>query len=434
MDATRFVEDQRRRTERRSSVEVERARPPAAPGLEAPPDTWPSPPDTSSSSVPPGSDGGDSDSLLDRAAVSDERLCGYDVYEELGRGGSAVVFRARRPGEILDVALKVITKETAKNPAFPQRFKAEIRSQASLTHANVLRVVDYGRHQGRYFLATEYLPLGTLEDFLERHGPLPGVVAVLVLEDVLRGLAFAQARGVVHRDLKPGNLLLASEGRVKLGDFGLAHMDLDPNRSSAGAVQGTPAYMSPEQALGLELDGRSDLFTLATIVYELVTGTNPFRREIGPATLMAVAQATSLRLADVAPDVPPELHEAVERMSQRELERRPASADEVLTLLDPAVQRISRRWPGLLERYLHAPDETRRQIAAELGADGVAVAADAALTPPTAIPTARAPRVIGTGADLQPLQERGGTWRTATVIMLIVVLLAGATWLLFGGA
>lgn len=340
-------------------------------------------------------DGGD-DSALDRVASEGQRLCGYDIYEELGRGASAVVFRARRPGESYDVALKIITKETARNASFPQRFKREIRAQASLTHPNIVHVVDYGREDGWYYLATEYLPGGTLEDLVAQTGTLPGIVAVCVLDDVLQGIAFAQTRGVVHRDLKPGNLLLAPDGRIKIGDFGLARMDLDPNKSSFGTVQGTPAYMSPEQALGLDIDGRSDFFTLATIVYELVTGTNPYRRELGPATLMAVAQAKPLSLFDAAPGVPLELDEAVYRMSHKEPERRPATAEELLALLAPVMADVARRSPSLLPTYLQAPAPTRTRLCEELAREEVARAnvalesGDDKLRPRAAVAVARA--------------------------------------------
>lgn len=380
-----------------------RASAPSFGGVEGTPVTatqpMPSPfsgPDSSSGGgIAALTDDGD-DSALEKAAGGGERLCGYDIFEELGRGASAVVFRARRPGDDVDVALKVITKETARNPSFPQRFKREIRAQASLTHRNIVRVLDYGREDGWYYLATEYLPGGTLEDLFEQTGALPPHIAVCLLDDVLRGIAFAQQRGVVHRDLKPGNLLLASDGGIKIGDFGLARMDLDPNKSSLGAVQGTPAYMSPEQALGLDIDGRSDFFTLATILYELVTGRNPYRRDHGPATLMAVAQAKPLSLFDAVPGVPLALDEAVYRMSHKELERRPASAEELLDLIAPVVDSVTRRWPGLLLTYFQSPVETRARLSLEVADDEVALAkaaladGDEKLRPRAAVAAARA--------------------------------------------
>src|SRR5215207_4212469 len=201
-----------------------------------------------------------------RKTVLDNR---YDVVRPLGSGGMGEVYLARDRVLGRDVALKVLRKQYAGDDEFAERFKREAMSAASLSHPNIIQVYDRGEtEEGASYIAMEYVPGGTLKERISREGPLEAQGP--------EALGAAHDRGMVHRDIKPQNVLLAAGGGAKVADFGIARAGSSATISRTGAVMGTAGYMSPEQALGRPATPKSDLYSLGVVLYEALTGELPY--------------------------------------------------------------------------------------------------------------------------------------------------------------
>ena len=207
----------------------------------------------------------------------DINIPGYRIIKPIGEGGMASVFLATQLSLDREVALKVMSPVLASNSEFASRFLIEGKITAKLQHPNLVTVYDIGTHNGVYYLAAEYIPAGTLKERINEGGLL--VAEILdIASDIAMGLDFAHQKGFVHRDVKPGNVLFRNDGRVVLADFGIAKaMDGSNSSTVAGASIGTPDYMSPEQARGEPVDGRSDLYSLGTVLYEMLVGHPPYQ-------------------------------------------------------------------------------------------------------------------------------------------------------------
>jgi len=202
---------------------------------------------------------------------------GYQIIRPIGEGGMASVFLALQKSLDREVALKVMSPILAANADFASRFLVEGKITAKLQHPNLVTVYDIGTHNGVYYLAAEYIGGGTLKDRLVEGG-LTVAEILDIVSDVAHGLDFAHQKGFVHRDVKPANVLFRTDGRVVLADFGIAKaMDGSNSSTVAGASVGTPDYMSPEQARGEPVDGRSDLYSLGTMLFEMLAGRPPFQ-------------------------------------------------------------------------------------------------------------------------------------------------------------
>src|SRR6516225_6666168 len=212
----------------------------------------------------------------------------YRLLSALGTGASAHVFLAEDVSLQRHVAVKVLQPGFAADDAFLKRFRAEARSVASLNHPHVLRVFDWGEDTDSPYLVLEYLGGGSLRDLMDRDVRLSHSQAAVLGMEVAQGLAYAHARGLVHRDIKPANLLFDEEGRVRVADFGVARALAEAAWTEpAGAMVGTARYISPEAAEGKPVDGRADVYSLALVLYEAVTGTVPFVTDTTMGTLAA---------------------------------------------------------------------------------------------------------------------------------------------------
>ena len=202
---------------------------------------------------------------------------GYTIIRPIGEGGMASVFLAVQTSLEREVALKVMSPALAANAEFASRFLIEGKITGKLQHPNLVTVYDIGSHNGIYYLAVEYIPGGTLKERMAEGG-LSVAEMLDITSDVALGLDFAHQKGFVHRDVKPGNILFRADGRVVLADFGIAKaMDGSNSSTVAGASVGTPNYMSPEQARGETVNGRSDLYSLGTVLFEMLAGHPPYR-------------------------------------------------------------------------------------------------------------------------------------------------------------
>ncbi len=256
----------------------------------------------------------------------------YEMQQRIGRGGMADVYLAR--DVLLDrlVAIKVLFPEYATDPAFVERFRREAQSAANLNHPNIVSVYDWGRSNNTYFMAMEYVPGRTLADALSDVGSISASKAAEVGIEVAAALSFAHRNNVVHRDIKPGNILIGSNGQLKVADFGIARAlgsAAESGLTAHGAVMGTAAYFSPEQAQGGQPDPRSDLYSLGIVLYEMVGGQIPFTGETPIAIAYKQVHEAPTPLNELAPDVPRAFEAIVARLLAKDPARRYPTAEAV---------------------------------------------------------------------------------------------------------
>ncbi len=273
------------------------------------------------------------------------RLGGYRVRKHLGTGGMGVVFQAEDDRLQRPVALKVLRPELARDPDSRQRFLREARAAAAVVNDHVVPVYEVGEDRGVPFLAMQLLKGLSLEERLRRPGPLTVPQVLRLGRQIALGLRAAHERGLIHRDIKPANLWVEPEhgGRVKVLDFGLARpVDPEEGLTSHGAIVGTPAYMSPEQARGEAVDARGDLFSLGCVLYRLATGQVPFRGRSNLAVLSAVTSHHPRPPRELNPAVPPSLSDLVMRLLAKAPADRPASARAVAEALQAVERSLAR--------------------------------------------------------------------------------------------
>jgi serine/threonine-protein kinase len=260
----------------------------------------------------------------------------YLIRERLGHGGMATVFKAHDPGISRDVAIKFLHPSLCEEPEYRARFLSEARAAGGLSHPNIVTVHDVGEILGRPYMAMELLEGQTLSDELSGGQPLPLREAVVMGIQLARALAYAHSRGIVHRDIKPGNIMrVRGTQTVKVTDFGIAHIESagHEHRTRVGDVLGTPQYMSPEQARGDRLDGRSDLFSAGIVLYQMLAGRRPFLGENMVTLAMQITTTEPTPIEQLRAEVPPALRRVISRCLAKQPERRYASGKEVADAL-----------------------------------------------------------------------------------------------------
>lgn len=200
----------------------------------------------------------------------------YEILEKIGEGGFGLVYRGHDPSLNRQVAIKVLKGEVATAPDFVERFRREARLAASLRHANIVNVIEVGEHEGRYYLVMDLLTGGTLSELLKSGQPLLIGRAIELLKPIAEALDFAHRKGMIHRDVKPSNIILNEDGQPVLTDFGLGKSLNESGGTTTGMAMGTAEYMAPEQILGQEPDARTDLYALGVIAYQMLAGQLPF--------------------------------------------------------------------------------------------------------------------------------------------------------------
>jgi len=283
----------------------------------------------------------------------------------LGEGGMGAVYKARDREVDREVALKVIRPELTGHPDIVRRFKQELILARQVTHKNVVRIFDLGEAEGAKFISMEYIEGRDLRSLLAERGKFAPEEAVGIIEQVCRALDAAHAEGVIHRDLKPQNIMVDKHGRVAVMDFGIARSREVRGLTQTGALLGTPEYMSPEQAKGEEIDSRSDLFSLGIIFYELLAGKSPYAATTQAASLLRRIQERAIPPAKLDPAIPKFVNDVVVRCLEIDPQRRYASAQEIVHDLE-ARQRSHR---GLAT--LHMP---RFRMVEEFGTKWIAPA------------------------------------------------------------
>ena len=344
----------------------------------------------------------------------------YELHRKLARGGMADVYLAR--DLLLDrpVAVKVLFTEYARDAAFVERFRREAQSAANLNHPNIVAVYDWGAQYGTYFMVMEYVDGRPLSEIIHTEGPLHARRAAEITADVAAALGFAHRNGVVHRDVKPGNILITPSGQVKVADFGIAqasNASAADNLTQAGSVMGTATYFSPEQAQGRTVDPRSDLYSLGCVLYEMLTARPPFSGDTPVAVAYKHVQSEPVAPSHINPNVPPALEAIDLKLLAKDPSQRYPSAEDLRSDL---------------RRFL----EGQPVMAAGAAGAGVFVAASAAgAVPADATTVVPATGLGGGGGGVGPINglggpggyagppqnRRTGVWVAAVIIGLLVL-------------
>jgi eukaryotic-like serine/threonine-protein kinase len=259
----------------------------------------------------------------------------YRVLSRLGSGGMADVYLAEDTQLGRKVALKLLYRRFAEDSEFVERFRREASSAAGLQHPNIVGIFDRGEWDGTYYIAMEYLEGRTLKQLIREHGAMPPDLATDITIQVLRAARFAHKRGVVHRDIKPHNVILDEEGRAKVTDFGIARAGAS-DMTETGSIMGTAQYLSPEQAQGQPVSPRSDLYSIGVMLYELLTGRVPFDAESPVAIAVRHVSDRPVPPAELNPAIPPALEAVVMKALEKDPARRFADADDFIAALEAA--------------------------------------------------------------------------------------------------
>jgi len=262
----------------------------------------------------------------------------YEIEELVGTGGMSSVYRARDTVLERPVALKVLHEHFSADPEYVERFRREARAIARLNHPNIVTVIDRGEFENRQFIIFEHVAGENLKEVVEREGPLAVPQALALTHQIARGLAFAHEQGVVHRDVKPQNVLLDESGTAKVTDFGIARsLDLGEGLTETGTLLGTSDYIAPEQASGQPVDARSDQYSLGALLYELLTGEVPYRADSFMAVAMRHLRDPVPSVRERRPDVPERVDEIVARAMAKRPEDRFPSTEAMVAAIEAAL-------------------------------------------------------------------------------------------------
>lgn len=257
------------------------------------------------------------------------KIEGYEIIKEISRGPITTVFLGRQLALERQVLIKLLNTQWQREADLIERFRREAIICARLKHPNIVSIYDVGTHADNLYLVIEYIEGEDLGQFVKRHHPLPVELALFISKELITGLAYAHSQGIIHRDIKPGNVMVSREGAVKITDFGLARTEDLPSITAQGGTVGTPAYMSPEQSRGEKLDQRSDIFSLGATLYELASGESPFRGENFADSIQKVLKSNPPPLRQIRPDIPNWFSGLAAGMLHKDPRKRPASAREI---------------------------------------------------------------------------------------------------------
>ena len=259
----------------------------------------------------------------------------YELQDVTGSGGMSSVYRARDTVLERTVAIKILHEHYSDDPEYVERFRREARALAQLNHPNIVTVIDRGEFEGRQFIVFEHVEGENLKELIDREGQLPVDHALALVHQVARGLAFAHEHGVVHRDVKPHNVLIDADGVAKVTDFGIAR-SIEPadGLTETGTLLGTSEYIAPEQASGRCVDERSDQYSLAAVLYELLTGSPPFTGDNFMAVAMKHVQEPVPSVRESRPDVSPRLDAIVSRAMAKRPEDRFPTTEALMAALE----------------------------------------------------------------------------------------------------
>ena len=357
----------------------------------------------------------------------------YDILELVGRGGMGVLYRARDRTLERDVALKMMLVDFTLDPAARERFEREARAVARLQHRNVVTIHELGEADGAPFIVMEFLSGKDLDTILKAETPLTLAEKLDVAAQLCEGLGYAHEQGIVHRDIKPGNVRVLEDGTVKILDFGIAKFAMS-SVTQSGTVLGTPSYMAPEQVMGNPVDGRADLFAAGVLLYELLVGKKPFIGDAPTAVVYQIMHVEPPPIRGLVPDLPEAVEEIVTRALKKDPDERYARASDMAADLQMVKM--------MLDLPLHT-GSTGAMNAASAGdpptlkLHATSIVGRTATSPATVlINTPMRATAVAAAADAAPRADeakshgRGVIWAIAAAVVVIVAV--GATFAIRG--
>jgi len=352
----------------------------------------------------------------------------YKVVRRLGTGGMADVFLAEDQQLGRKVALKLLHRRFAEDPAFVERFRREARSAAGLQHQNIVGVYDRGEYDGTYYIAMEYLPGRTLKAIINEEAPLEPVRAIDIAIQILKAARFAHRRGIVHRDLKPHNVIVDDVGDAKVTDFGIARAGAS-DMTETGSIMGTAQYLSPEQAQGHSVTPSSDLYSIGVVLYEMLTGRVPFDGEQAVTIALKHVSEAPVPPSQINPKIPPELEQTILWTLNKNAADRPVDADQLITVLEHCREAI----------LAGAAGERTASMAAIAAGAAAGLPINPATTNYAPVPPVSQPITNGSGSipvvvadDPPPDDDRRGwlPWLWALLVVLLVAAAAATAYFL----
>jgi len=352
------------------------------------------------------------------------KLGKYEIQAEIGRGGMGAVYRGYDP--LLDryVAVKVLAPHLVWEQRFVERFLREARAAARLKHPHIVTIHDVGHEGGWYYFVMEYLEGQTLTEVIRQRGALSPGEALAILRPLADALDYAHHRGLVHRDIKPGNVMVGVDGHVTLTDFGIARAAQETQLTATGAVVGTPQYMSPEQVNGLAADARSDQYSLGVVAYEVLSGQVPFQAESTLALMYKVVHEPPPPIQQSRPDLPAAVGDVLERALAKAPGNRYPTAGAFVEALGPA-------WTGEAVVGVAARPEVAVPLVKPLlvAEEPATTAAPALVTPPPPVPAATPVPPPAPAAIPAPARRRVPVWAWAlgglTALAALICLTVG---------
>jgi serine/threonine protein kinase len=346
----------------------------------------------------------------------------YHILEQLGEGGMAVVYKAYDTHLDCPVAVKVILPSFEHTDKFLKRFEREARALAKLSHPNIVGVIDYGQHNGLPYLVMEYLPGGTLKQKLGQL--MPWQEAARLLAPIGRALAYAHQQGILHRDVKPSNILITQSGEPMLSDFGLAKI-LEAQESmdltgSTGVV-GTPEYMAPEQITSNAADRRVDIYSLGVVFYELVSGRTPYRADTPAAVMIKAATEPLPRPTQFAPNLPETVEQVILKAMEKDPENRYQNMDELAQALERLAadrEPVPATVPTVIAALPFSPGTPTPKIPAQATGTGQRSA-------PPSVPVGKAAEVPKKRANWLGWVIGGGGFLIFVLLILVVIFAIG---------
>lgn len=288
----------------------------------------------------------------------------YQILNTIATGGTAVLYKAIQSSLDRQVVIKRLHSHLTSDPNFTKRFELEAKAAASLDHENIVRIIDFGSTDDNYYIVMEYIDGLSLKEVYEKLGSLGIELVLLIAHEICMGLDHAHQRGIIHRDIKPANIMITNDGQVKITDFGLAKLHQSQTQQTvANTLLGTPLYMSPEQAIGDAIDGRSDLFSLGTICYEMLSGTQPFMGDNYAAVIQNILHGTITPPSKLGKEVPAEVETIVMRSLNREPSKRYRTALEMARAIEAVLGQ---------DKILNVRTRLRRLVSGQYQSDGEA--------------------------------------------------------------
>jgi len=360
-----------------------------------------------------------------------ERVGKYEIREQIGRGGMGAVYRAYDPVMEREVAIKVILDIALDVPEIKERFYREARTAGKLTHENITVIHDVGEEQGRPYIVMEYLSGTDLRTMLERRAVMTLEKQISIATQICKGLAYSHGKDIIHRDVKPGNIRVLENGRVKIMDFGIARLGSSA-LTSTGAILGTPYYMCPEQIQGKRVDRRSDIFSCGVVLYELFTSRKPFPGEEPTSVMYKIVHEIPEGFEELERLLPPALPAILGRMLQKDPAERFQSMDAVVEAFEDLSELLKEERQSRASRRGSAMPGTEKTVQRERLHEASTIVAG--VTPGPAADPAAGPSTGDTpppDAGLKPpLLRRLGKRGLAGGVLGGIIALAVALYLL----